>query len=148
MRSDCVIESWTTSARREDSTWNSDCARSQRIAFTMSTWPSPDARPVDCSSWTVAGAADKGRLHARVVDQHVVAGPAVDRDWAEAEGPDGRVDGDGIAAVAGVYHESVADQRGHGAAVELARQRSCPGDASTTRDDVARIVDRQLPGDD
>src|SRR2546426_636571 len=50
MRKVCVIESWTTSASREDSMWNSDWARSQRIAFTMSTCP--EGRPADCSSWT------------------------------------------------------------------------------------------------
>ncbi len=50
MRSDCVIESWTISASREDSVWNSDWARSQRIVFTMSFVAPP--RPAGLSSWT------------------------------------------------------------------------------------------------
>jgi len=35
-RRDVVIESSTVSARKLDSCWNSDCARSQRMLFTAS----------------------------------------------------------------------------------------------------------------
>jgi hypothetical protein len=44
IRSERVIESCTTSASRDDSTRNSDCARSHRIAFSTS-WRPPLGRP-------------------------------------------------------------------------------------------------------
>ena len=55
--SDWVIESWTTSARREDSRWNSDWARSHRIAFTMSDLARPRGRPASRAGPTLFSSA-------------------------------------------------------------------------------------------
>ncbi|OGK76863.1 MAG: hypothetical protein A2050_07060 [Candidatus Rokubacteria bacterium GWA2_73_35] len=81
MRSESVIASCTISASREDSSWNSDWARSQRIVRTMSARPLP--RPAGFSSPTTpfsSAATCRAALSVASEDRKYVSTPSVD-DW-------------------------------------------------------------------
>jgi hypothetical protein len=78
------MESWTISASRDDSAWNADWARSQRIAFTTLTRPPGEGAS---SSITLFSRAATWRASSSVAseDRKYVSTPAeMARRWALA----------------------------------------------------------------